>query len=165
LKTYANALCEQIVSGELKPEKGVRILETIYSSSDYEPIYSIWEGLSEDLWMINHGSECIFNTKLTLANKDDYIKCAATQFIELLDTDLPVHFFSLSACPACGYIGDSEFEVIQKPWMPETIYRLIYESGQLQRAICADCKTPFPLSMHDYEGRALYLSKKCDSPF
>jgi len=161
LKAYAKALCEQIVSGELEPEKGVTILETIYSSSDYEPIYGIWEGLSEDLWMINHGEECIFSTTLTLANKDAYIKRVAAQFIELSDTDLPARFFSLSVCPACGYIGDSEFEILEKAWMPETLFRLIYKRGQTRRAICANRKNPFPHDMCDYEARTLYLSKKC----
>lgn len=161
LKIYAKALCEQIISGELEPEKGVGILESFYSKSDYDAIYSIWDELSEDLWMVNDRDGCIFNTGLTIQNKPEYIKDVALQFIELLSKTLPDRFFYLSACPACGHIGESGSEVIDKPWMPAEIFRLIYRRGQTQRAICANCKKPFPNNMSDYEGRKQYLSAKC----
>jgi len=161
LKIYAKALCEQIISGELEPETGVGILESFYSKSDYDAIYSIWDELSEDLWMVNDRDGCIFNTGLTIQNKSEYIKDVAVQFIELLSKTLPDRFFYLSACLACGHIGESGSEVIDKPWMPAKIFRLIYGRGQTQRAICANCKKPFPNNMSDYEGRKQYLSAKC----
>jgi hypothetical protein len=160
-KTYAKALCEQIISGELEPEKGVCILESFYSKSDYEAIYSIWDGLSEDLWMLNDRDGCIFNSGLTIENKHEYIKGVAVQFIELLSTELPDRFFYMCACPECGHTGENELEVIDKPWMPDKLYRLLYKRGQTQRAICGNCKRPFPNNMSDYEGRKQYLSKKC----
>ncbi|SDU21599.1 hypothetical protein [Halopseudomonas salegens] len=161
LRRYAKALCEQIVSGDLEPEKGVSILETFYSRSDYEAIYSIWDELSEDLWMVSDRDGCIFNTGLSTENKNEYIKGVAAQFIELLEMQLPERFFQLSACPACGHIGESESEVIDKPWLPDKLFRLIYNRGQTQRAICSRCKRPFPNNMSDYEGRKQYLSSKC----
>lgn len=161
LKIYAKALCEQIVAGDLEPEEGVSILETFYSQSDYEAIYSIWSELSEDLWMVNNRDGCIFNTGLSAENKRDYIKGVAAQFIELLQIELPDRFFYLCACPECGYIGENELEVIDKPWMPDKLFRFIYKRGQTQRAICASCKKPFPINMSDYEGRKQYLSTKC----
>lgn len=161
LRGYAKALCEQIVSGNLEPEVGADILAAFYSRSDYEPIYSIWDELSEDLWMVHDQDGCIFNTGLTKDNTREYIKSVASQFIVLLETDLPEGFFSLSACPECGYIGKSGLEVIDMPWMPEKLYRLIYKRGQSQRAICPRCKRPFPNNMSDYEGRRQYLGRKC----
>jgi hypothetical protein len=161
LKVYAKALCGQVISGELAPEVGVSTLETFYSASDYEAIYSIWDELSEDLCMVNDRDGCIFNTGLTIDNKCDYIIDVAAQFIVLLETELPDRFFYLSACPECGYIGDSELEAIDKPWMPEKLFRLIYKRGQTKRAICASCKRPFPNNMSDYEGRKQYFRKKC----
>lgn len=158
LKIYAKALCEQIISGDIDPTKGVSILESFYSKSDYEAIYSIWDDLSEDLWMVNGHEGYIFNSGLTAENKSEYIKGVATQFINLLETNLPDRFFYLCACTECGYIGESELEIIDKPWMPNKLYRLIYKQGQTQRAICANCKRPFPNSMSDYEGRKLYLT-------
>ncbi len=160
LKIYANALCEKIVSGDLEPEKGVNILESFYSKSDYEAVYSIWNELSEDLWMINDSDGCIFNTGLSAENKSEYVKAVAAQFIELLETNLPDRFFYLCACSECGYIGENELEVIDNPWMPDKLYRFIYKRGQTQRAICANCKRAFPNNMSDYESRKQYLSKK-----
>ncbi|VAW45283.1 hypothetical protein MNBD_GAMMA03-361 [hydrothermal vent metagenome] len=160
LKIYAKALCEQIVSGDLESEKGVSILEAFYSKSDYEAIYSIWDELSEDLWMVSDHEGSIFNTGLSYENKNEYIKAVAAQFIELIEMNLPDRFFCLCACPECGYIGENELEVIDKPWMPDKIYRLIYKRGQMQRAICANCKRPFPNNMSDYEGRKQYISVK-----
>lgn len=161
LKIYAKTLCEQIVSGDLEPEEGAKVLEAFYSQSDYEAIYSIWDELSEDLWMVNDRDGCIFNTGLSSENKCEYIKGVAAQFIELLKTKLPDRFFYLCACPECGYIGENALEVIDKPWMPDKIYRFIYKRGQTQRAICANCTRPFPNNMSDYEGRRQYLNKKC----
>ncbi len=161
LKIYAKALCEQIVSGDLEPEKGVGILDGFFTVSDYEAIYSIWDELSEDLWMINDRQACYFNSGLTFENKPNYIKDVAAQFIVLLDSELPERFFYLSSCPECGYIGESSLEVIDKPWMPRQLFRLIYGRGQTQRAICSKCKRPFPNNMSDYEGRKQYLNKKC----
>ncbi|WP_444922918.1 hypothetical protein ACJJH9_12095 [Microbulbifer sp. DLAB2-AF] len=161
LKIYAKVLCEQVISGDLEPEKGTRILESFYSKSDYEAIYSIWDELSEDLWMVNNRDGCIFNTGLSAENKNEYIKGVAAQFIELLEEKLPDRFFYLCACPECGYIGESALEVIDKSWMPDKLYRFIYKRAQTQRAICVNCKRPFPNNMSDYEGRKQYLSKKC----
>ncbi|WP_420554046.1 hypothetical protein [Neptuniibacter marinus] len=161
LKIYAKALCEQIISGDLDTEKGVSILESFYLKSDYEAIYSIWDALSEDLWMVNDRDGCIFNSGLTAENKGEYIKGVAAQFTDLLETNLPDRFFCLCACPECGYIGENKLEVVDKPWLPDRLYRLIYKRGQTQRAICANCKRPFPNNMSDYEGRKQYLSKKC----
>jgi hypothetical protein len=160
-KVYAKAICEQIICGEIAPEEGVKILETFYAASDYESIYSIWDELNEDLWMVNDRDGCIFNTGLTIENKYDYIKNVAVQFIALLETELPDHFFYLSACPECSYIGESKLEAIEKSWMSEKFFRLIYRRGQTQRAICGNCKRPFPNNMSDYEGRKQYLNKKC----
>ncbi|WP_444925410.1 hypothetical protein ACJJI4_12885 [Microbulbifer sp. TRSA002] len=161
LKIYAQALCELIISGELEPEQGVGMLEGFFRASDYEAIYSIWDGLSEDLWMVNDREICYFNSGLTSENKSSYIKDVAAQFIILLDTELPDRFFFLSSCPECGYIGESGLEVIEKPLIPKQLFKLIYGRGQNQRAICSKCKRPFPNNMSDYEGRKQYLSKKC----
>jgi len=161
LKIYAKSLCEQIVSGELESEKGLNILETFYSRSDYEAIYSIWDELAEDIWMVNNGEDCIWNTGLTIESEHGYVKDVAAQFIVILEAKLPSNFFHLSACSDCGHIGKSRFEVIDKPWMPEIVFRLIYKRSQTQRAFCSNCKKPFPTSMSDYESRKKYLSKKC----
>lgn len=161
LKIYAKALCEQIISGDLEPEKGVSTLEAFFSISDYEAIYSIWDELSEDLWMVNDRDGCIFNSGLTIENKSNYIRDVAAQFIVLLESELPDRFFYLSSCPECGHIGESDLEVMDKPWMPEKLFRLIYRRGQTRREICSNCKRPFPNNMSDYEGRKQYIDKKC----
>lgn len=161
LKGYAKFICEQIILGDIEPETGLKTLETFYSSSDYQAIYSIWDELGEDIWMLRDGDGCIFNTGLTIYNIDLYIVDVAKQFIEILHTDLPDDFFHLSACPVCGYIGKSELERIEKPWMPELIFRLIYQRGATCQAICAKCQHPFPKNMSDYEGRKQYIDSKC----
>ncbi len=157
LRMYAIALCEQIVSGETEPGTGVSLLKKFYSGSNYQPVYRIWSDLSEDLEMVKHREECIFNSGLTHENAAAYISNIASQFIMLLKIDLPEDFFQLSACPACGHIGKCGYEVIEKPWMPEQLFRLIYERGQTRRAICQQCGRPFPNNMTDYEGRKQYF--------
>ncbi|OQX01574.1 MAG: hypothetical protein BWK73_45635 [Thiothrix lacustris] len=159
LAFYAKALCHQIVLGDVDPKKGLGILEACYSKSGYKTIYSIWEELAEDLWMVNAREHCIFNAGLTKENASDYIKSVAAQFIVLLESELPEDFFHLSACPECGYIGKSEYKAINNPWMPAKLFKFIYKHSQTQMAICLKCKKPFPKNMSDYEGREQYLNK------
>ena len=161
LRIYATAVCEQILSGDLGPEAGADILAGFYAGSDYESIYSIWDGLSDDLWLANNNDVCIFNTGLTRYNSGSYIKDVASQFIVLLEADLPDDFFHLSACPECGYVGRCELEIVDKPWMPEKVFKMIYRRGQTQRAVCPNCDRSFPNNMSDYEGRRQYLDRKC----
>ncbi|NRA15896.1 MAG: hypothetical protein HRU04_10390 [Oceanospirillaceae bacterium] len=160
LRSYAKVICEQIISGDLDPDDGVSILESFYPMSDYEAIYGIWEDLSGDLCLVNDSMGCIFNSGLALENKEEYVKGVAVQFLVLLETILPDRFFHFSACSDCGHIGESEFEVMDKPWMPDKLYRFIYKQGQTQRVICSNCRKPFPHHMNDYVGRKKYLDKK-----
>lgn len=157
LRNYAEDLCKLILSDELEPEEGVSILERLYSKSDYEPLYSIWDNLGEDLWVLDDCGSCIFNSGLNTENKKEFIKNVAAQFITLLSTNLPDQFFTLCACPACGYIGKNKLEVIEKPWLPKKLFRFLYQRGPTHQTVCASCKRPSPISMSDYEGRKQYL--------
>lgn len=157
LSAYARYICEQVAHGTMAPNEGLDTLQGFYTISGYEPIYSIWDELSEDIWLVNDREEPIFNTGLTKDNQEEYIMNVAAQFLELLEIDLPDWFFHLFACPACGYIGKSGFERIDKPWLPEKTFKLIYRRDPARRAVCAKCGAPFPKSMGDYEGRTQYL--------
>ncbi|OUR89226.1 hypothetical protein A9Q81_22180, partial [Gammaproteobacteria bacterium 42_54_T18] len=106
-------------------------------------------------------NHCIFNTGLDNSNIDEFITLVADQFITLLDSSLPDDFFGLCSCPKCGYIGSSVIETIDKPWMPDKVYRAIYNKAQTCRATCSKCNQPYPLAMADYKGRVMYFESKC----
>ncbi|MBN8411131.1 hypothetical protein [Halomonas litopenaei] len=161
LKVYAKYLCETIVSGDCDPEAGVGVLADFYSRSGYDPIYSIWDDLSADLLFLLDEDGAIFNTGLTRDNRSNYIKRVASQFVVLLDSGLPEGFFNLSACPECGYVGKSKLESMHIPWMPDSLFRLIYRRGRMKRPICPRCQRPFPKNMRDYEGRRQFLAQQC----
>lgn len=157
LRAYARYVCEQIISGGMESGERLEILETFYFNSDYNAIYRIWDELSEDVWRVENGEGSVFNTGLVRENIDSYIAGVAKQFIVLLDTSLPYDFFDLCACLNCGYIGKGDLEKIEKTWMPERLFRLIYRRGRTCRVICAKCGCPSPHNMSDYEGRKQYL--------
>jgi len=159
--SYAKYICAEIIAGNISPMKGLSVLDGIYSLSDYEPIYSIWDELSEDIWMVNEGEGCFFNTSLTKENIDQFIINVAEQFIRLTEIELPQYFFSLTVCQKCGYIGEQEMERIDKPWLHEKIFRMLYKRGPTMNAICSQCGEPFPLGMEDYLGREQYLKSRC----
>lgn len=161
IKNYAIHLCQQVVAYKIAPQEGVNLLDSFYTATDYEPIYSIWTELNEDIWMIKDNNECYFNTGLNKDNIEPYIVSVAEQFINLMQMELPKDFFSLNACTKCNYIGNSEIETIDKPWMPDLLYRLLYRRGQTCQVICSKCKAPFPLSMGDFRGRVMYIESKC----
>lgn len=162
LENYAKYICEKIVSGTIDPEKGLGILETFYSRSDYEEtIYSIWDELGEDILMVKDREEPIFNAGLNQENIESFIMDVAKQFLSLVHIKLPENFFRLCACPKCGYIGESEFERMERPWLPELIFKILYRRSPALCAICPKCREPFPINMSDYEGRNQYLSSQC----
>ncbi len=161
---YAAHICEQVVSGDIPPKEGLQTLGRFYAETNYQAIYSIWDFLNEDMWHINEGDGAIFNKGLNKLNQDEYIKNVAAQFIELTRVSRPENFFRLCVCFSCGYIGESALERIDKSWLPEKIYRLIYRRRTVQREICAKCGTPFPRNMYDYEARKQYLRAYCIPP-
>lgn len=157
---YAKYICSEIVGGNISPENGLAILDGLYSKSDYEPIYSIWDELSEDIWMVNDREGSIFNTGLTKENIDQYIVQVAEQFIKLTEIELPESFFRLTVCRKCGYIGENGLVRIDKPWMPENLYRLIYKRSPTMKPVCSKCGEEFPLGMADYVAREEYLKSR-----
>jgi hypothetical protein len=155
--SYAKYICSEIVAGNISPQNGLSILDGLYSKSDYEPIYSIWDELSEDIGMVNDREGCIFNTGITRENIDQYIVKVAEQFIKLTEIELPERFFWLTVCRKCGYIGENKLIRMDKPWMPEKLYRKIYRRGPTMKPVCSKCGKEFPLGMGDYVAREEYL--------
>ncbi len=154
---YAAHICREIIKGEISPQDGVATLDSLYSKSDYEPIYSIWDELNDDIWSIKERETSYFNTGLSANNIDQYITNVASQFIKLISVELPKGFFQLSVCQKCGNIGKHKLERIDLPWIPVKLYRMIFKKGPTHRAICSKCREPFPLNMGDYEARKQYL--------
>lgn len=155
--SYAKYICSEIVAGNISPKNGLSTLEGLYSKSDYEPIYSIWDELSEDIWMVNDREACIFNTGLTRENIGQYVVQVAEQFIRLTEIELPERFFWLTVCRKCGYIGGHKLIRIDKPWLPEKLYRFIFKRVPTMKPVCSKCGEEFPLGMGDYVGREEYL--------
>jgi uncharacterized protein with PIN domain len=160
LSAYAKSLCSEIISGKTSPSDGLQVLVSFYRHTDYqESLWSIWDSLEEDIALLDEEYGSIFNTNLTKENTSEYIIQVAEQFIEIMGMTLPDNFFNLSSCSKCNYIGESLLESIDKPWMPEKLYRFIYNKGQTKRSICPQCKEPYPVNMHDFQGRKKYLEK------
>jgi len=160
LKLYAKSLCQSISSGSLAPESTLSILTQFYLESNYDDIYSIWDGLYDDLEMIKSGKSSFFNTGLTSQNKKNYIQDVASQFIVLLDDDLPEDFFELKVCHQCGHIGKSDYKTLERPWIPDKIFRYIHKRGQAKQVRCSKCKALRPSTMRDYKARKRYFESK-----
>jgi hypothetical protein len=157
IKYYAKYLCEQILAGGVEPENGLSLLESLFFPSDYAPIYSIWDELSDDVWRVKHNEGAIFNSGLTEENVPDYIRNVAAQFLKLIEVKLPNNFFRMSLCPKCCFFGEPKSERIEKPWLPDKLYRLIFRRGPVYRSICGECGERVLAKMWDYEGRGQYL--------
>ncbi len=157
MRAYARLICAQVVSGSTPPSEGLGALARIFIDSGYRALYSIWGELKEDMVIVNERGFALFNTGLTGANRDDYIRNVAAQFIELTKVSLPDGFFRLSVCFSCGHLGASAHERIEKPWLSEKLFRLVYRRGPAQKPVCAKCGAPFPRQMSDYEARRRYL--------
>lgn len=161
IKLYATIAIEKLFDGKITPFECLTKMENLFALTDYDPKYGIWSYLSEDISMLEYDGFCYFNTGLDKSNIGDYIRNVAKQFLEILPMDLPEYFFKLCACKKCGYIGESNAERAEKPWMPERMFRLIYSRYPASKAICAKCGAPYPSSMVDYSARNIYLGSKC----
>ena len=149
--------CHQILAEEVEPEKGLNLLESLYFPSDYEPIISIWDELSEDVWMVNNHEGAIFNSGLTAENVPYYIKKVARQFLTLIEIDLPKNFFRMSLCLTCGFLGESKSKRVGIAWLPVKLYRLFFQRYPAYRSFCSECGESLLAQMWDYEGREKYL--------
>lgn len=163
LMIYSKSLCQSISSGSLAPESGLHFLNQLYPESNYDNLYSIWDGLDADIEMIKSGESPFFNTGLTPQNKESYIRDAASQFITLLEHDLPEHFFELKVCHQCGHIGKSSYKTLEKQWIPDRIFRYIYKRGQTMQVCCPNCKALGLSTMRDYKARKWYFETRSES--
>jgi len=157
---YARHICKEIVDGVMPPLNGLVILDGLYSISYYGPIYSIWDELSEDIWMVSDNQASLFNTGLVKKNTEQYIVNVASQFIKLTEIELPEQFFNFGVCKKCGYIDEHTIERVDLPWMPEWLFILIFKRGPTCRVVCSKCSEPYPLSMGNYVGREKFLKSK-----
>lgn len=158
IANYAKSICRQVVDDVFPPREGLAILETLYAESKYnELLYSIWDELAEDIALIEDDWGALYNSSITKENIGKYIVDVAKQYLILCEIELPENFFYLHACKHCGHIGESGTERLDKPWMPVKIFRLLHRRGPSSRAICGQCKHPYPRRMDDYEAREQYL--------
>lgn len=157
---YARTLCGDIVEGNLAPRVGLSRLDELYPRSDYDPLYNLWDGLSEDVWMVDDGEAPMFNSGLSRDNVERYIVDTARQFLRLTELDLPENFFRLGACRNCGHIGEYR-EAREGPrWTPDWLFRIVHRGEFQRRIVCAKCGEPYPLTMRDYAGRERYLDSR-----
>jgi len=167
LNDYASYLCKQLINKEIESETAVELLQGLHFYSDYEPIYSIWHEISDDLWAINNNDQAYINTIMTKHNKDEFLAEVARQFIVLLKLKLPDNFYKLSVCTECGYIGESTTRERNTPafsngfvkMLPDMILRL-FPVEHVREATCAKCLKPFPKTMSDVVAREFFIKSQ-----
>lgn len=156
-RRYSEVLCRKILDDELNPQVGLSTLAQLYRSSGYSELYALWDELEEDISLMETGYGPIFNVGVHKDNVDEYIKKVATQYLTLLAMNLPSNFPRLAYCSQCGHIAEPINKRVDKPWLPEKIYRLLYRKGPTYMMVCGSCRSVGLVSMRAYEGREKYL--------
>ncbi|MEJ2466355.1 MAG: hypothetical protein P8045_11735 [Candidatus Thiodiazotropha sp.] len=156
LLDYARYLCREIVLGRIAPVNGLKRLDGLYPASGYTRLYSIWDGLSEDLSFLKEEGRCYFNSGLGSHNIESYLRGVAEQFLVLTSYALPDNFFDLSVCPRCGYIGLPGSAKVRDPHFEQRPFPRLHGPMQ-QVTACANCGAIHPLGMIDYKARQRYL--------
>lgn len=158
LQRYSEILCQKILEEKIEPGHGLSSLAKLYAANDYSGgLYATWDCLEEDISLLYTEHGAIFNTGLTEENRDDYIRKVARQYLQLIQLQLPENFFERVFCQNCKSIQPTRTVRIDKPWMPERLYRLIYHKGPTWELRCIDCGSRNLQSMNDFAGRANYL--------
>ncbi len=164
LKNYAKQIALQIAHNKISTLDGLDLLEPFYFKSDYEPIYSIWSQLEEDLVSLKCNDDYFYNSGLSNDNVEQYIKNIALQFSQLLECQLPDNFFQLCVCQKCGHIDIAGSQIIEKTWLPDKLFQFIFKRPLQEQAVCNKCGAPFPGNMTDYTYRQIYLDSVNNAP-
>lgn len=161
LKRYAEIVCRRLVAGTISPARGLHTMAAIYGQQEQEELFQPWFYLAEDYDTVKSGEEdCyLFNSGLTADNRDEFVVKTARQFLTLQATGLPTNFSRLGACQDCGQIAEIRYRRAEKRWLPEKLYRFIYNTGPLYEPVCPCCGALFPTPMSDYKGRQHYLKQ------
>jgi hypothetical protein len=156
LLDYARYFCRQIFEGRIASTEGLKRLDALFPASGYAELYSLWDGLSEDLAFLQEEGRSYFNSGLGTHNSESYIRDVARQFLVLTEHELPADFFALKVCAKCGYIGLPGSSRVQDAHFSERPFPRL-NGPMLQVEACAGCGASHPMDMADYKARQRYL--------
>jgi hypothetical protein len=143
----------------MDPQTALSLLAKLFRASGYSNLlYAIWDELEEDISSLDTDYGPIFNIGITRDNANEYIKKVAAEYLTISLMDLPSNFFNLTYCSECHLIAEPSKKRIDKPWLSEKIFRLLFRRGPSYKLICRRCGSENLISMRAYEGREKFLS-------
>lgn len=129
IDNYAIYIAKSVVDKQINPYSGLEIMQDIVRESDYSKRYIQFYELDEDIDYLKYDNRTIFNTGLTLENKENFIRKEFELFLEAENLKITDETRELSYCQKC--------KTIAKPKLKKK-YRL-QKPHRIQIWICSKC--------------------------
>jgi hypothetical protein len=104
LDTYAKHIMQELIDKSIDAEKGLTILVKIYEVSNYDKRYSAFSNLDYDIGYLGYDEYSIYNSRITLDNKTEYIIDECKLFLEYQDMKISDEITKYAYCEDCHEI-------------------------------------------------------------
>ena len=129
IEYYVDFVAKQVVEDKINPIIGLSRMRDIVCATDYSVKYIQFYELDEDLDYLNSYKTTIYNTGLTLENKEKYIKEEFELFLEMNRLKIDESLRDKSYCTNC--------DCLEKPVL-KTKYKFT-KPHKYQTWICKNC--------------------------
>lgn len=126
---YAIYIAKSVVDQQMNSYTGLSVMQDIVRKTDYSKRYIQFYELEEDLDYLKYDNRAIFNSELSLANAEDFIKKEFELFLEAERLKIDDETREMSFCQKCN--------IISKPKL-KSKFRF-HKPHRIQIWICGNC--------------------------
>jgi RNase P subunit RPR2 len=105
IDNYADFVAKQVIEDKINPMIGLQKMLDVVRATDYSQKYAHFGFLDEDIDFLNYSQTTIFNTGLTLDNKDEFVKEEFRIFSEMNQLQIDDSLREQSYCLNCNKFG------------------------------------------------------------
>jgi RNase P subunit RPR2 len=119
IEHYANFIVNQVIEDRVNPMVGLSKMLDVVRATDYSSKYIQFELLDEDIDYLNYSQTTIFNTGLTLDNKEEFVKEEFQLFSEMNRLQIDESLREKSYCLNCNKFGKPALKAkyqLKKPY-------------------------------------------------
>jgi hypothetical protein len=99
---YADFVVQQVLEDKINPMIGLSKMLDVVRATDYSSKYIQFYEIDEDIDCLNYSQTIIFNTGLTLDNKEEFVKEEFQLFLEMNQLQIDDSLRSKSYCLNCS---------------------------------------------------------------
>ena len=111
IDNYADFIARQVIEDRINPIVGLQKMLNVVRASDYSLKYAPFGFLDEDIDYLNYSQTTLFNTGLTLDNKEEFVKEEFRLFLEMNQLQIDDSLREQSYCLNCNKFGKPALKI------------------------------------------------------